>query len=235
MNVTAIILAAGHGQRIGMPVAKQFLLLAGKPMIYYSLKAFESSKADEIVLVTAKEQLEYCKQLVADFKFSKVGKVIEGGKERYDSVYNALCSIDNADYVLIHDGARPFITVEKINAVIDAVFEHKACIICTPVKETIKIADDEGYVAKTPSRNSLWAAQTPQAFDYGLIKKAYDRFYADAGSVSNITDDSMVYEIFIKSKVKILEGDYTNIKVTTPEDLVLAKQLADLYFKELML
>jgi len=233
MHVTGVVLAAGQGRRMGSSVAKQFLDICGKPMIYYSLKAFENSKVDEIILVTGREQVDYCKKLVCINRLSKVSKVIEGGKERYDSVYNALCSIKSSDYVLIHDGARPFITVEKINAIIDAVDEYKACIICTPVKETIKIADEAGYVANTPSRRMLWAAQTPQAFDFKLIKEAYERFYEDDKYANEITDDAMIYEIYSNSKVKILEGDYNNIKVTTPEDLLLAEKLASLYSKEI--
>jgi 2-C-methyl-D-erythritol 4-phosphate cytidylyltransferase len=231
MRVIAIILAAGQGRRMNLPVAKQFLCLSGKPMIYYSLKAFEESNADEIILVTGDEQLEYCKKLVAEYRLTKVSKVIAGGAERYDSVYNALISIDKADYVLIHDGARPFISREKINDVIDKVIEYKACIIGTPVKETIKVADDMGYVAETPPRNILWAAQTPQAFDYTIIRKAYDRFYNDENKNTAITDDSMIYELYAKEQVKILMGDYNNIKVTTPEDLALAEHLASIYFR----
>jgi len=231
MHIIAIILAAGQGRRMNLPVAKQFLNLCGRPMIYYSLKAFESSRVDEIILVTGKEQVEYCKRLVSDYSITKVTKVIEGGAERYDSVFNALKSIKNADYVLIHDGARPFISHDKIDTVIDEVSKHKACILAVPVKETIKIADEAGYVSQTPVRTNLWTAQTPQAFDYKLLKKAYDIFYDDRMNVSSITDDSMVYEKYANSRVKILLGDYNNIKVTTPEDLPLAEQLASLYFK----
>lgn len=231
MHVTGVVLAAGQGRRMGTLVAKQFLNICGKPMLYYSMKAFESSRVDEIILVTGKEQMDYCCRLISDYNFSKATKVIEGGKERYDSVYNALQNISSSDYVLIHDGARPFITAEKINAIIDAVEEYKACIICTPVKETVKIADEHGYVANTPSRRMLWAAQTPQAFDYKTIKAAYERFYADDRYTGEITDDAMIYEIYGSSKIKILEGDYNNIKVTTPEDLLLAEKLAGLYIE----
>lgn len=231
MKTTAIILAAGHGRRMNLPVAKQFLNIQGKPMIYHSINAFERSNVDEIILVTGTDQVEFCKNLVSDFNLSKVIKVVEGGEERYDSVYNALVSVEKTDYVLIHDGARPFITIEKINEIIDAVIEYKACIICTPVKETIKIADADGYVSATPPRNSLWTAQTPQAFDYDLIRKAYDLFNDNRGDGADVTDDSMVYERYTNLKVKILNGDYNNIKVTTPEDLTLANQLAQLYLK----
>lgn len=230
MRVIAIILAAGQGRRMNLPVAKQFLSLHGKPMIYYSLRAFEESKADEIILVTGEEQLEYCKKLVDEYKLSKVSKLIAGGAERYDSVYNALLSIDKADYVLIHDGARPFISREKINAVIDGVIEYKACIIGTAVKETVKLADDNGFVDRTPPRNIMWAAQTPQAFEHTIIRKAYDSFYKDESRNTAITDDSMICEIYAKAKVKILMGDYNNIKVTTLDDLALAEHLATLYF-----
>lgn len=233
-KITAIVLAAGQGKRMNTQVAKQFLILQDKPIIYYSLKAFDDSSVDEIILVTGKEQVDYCKEkIVEEYHFRKVTKVIEGGRERYDSVYNALVNADSSDYVLIHDGARPFITIELIENIIFNVKKNKACIIGTPVKETIKVVNTEGYITDTPNRSTLWAAQTPQAFDYSLIKKAYDLLYTDTcKDMIGITDDAMVYEKYLKKPVKMLMGDYNNLKLTTPEDLILAEEIIKLVLCE---
>jgi 2-C-methyl-D-erythritol 4-phosphate cytidylyltransferase len=225
-KVAAIVLAAGQGKRMNTSVAKQFLMLNEKPVIYYSLKTFEESSVDEILLVTGRDMLEYCqKEIVERYNFSKVSKVVEGGKERYDSVYQALLHTE-ADYVLIHDGARPFITIELIEDIINQVKVLKACLVGAPVKETIKIVDENGYITATPDRNSVWTAQTPQAFEYNAILKAYNNFYEVKDKLTlTITDDAMVYETFLQEPVKMLQGDYKNIKLTTPEDLILAEQI----------
>jgi 2-C-methyl-D-erythritol 4-phosphate cytidylyltransferase len=155
-----------------------------------------------------------------------VVKIIEGGKERYDSVFQGLVNAVSAEYVLIHDGARPFITTELINRIIEQVKMSKACIIGMPVKETIKIVDDNGNIISTPNRNTLWAAQTPQAFDYLTIRQAYEKFYQEKDSRNmTVTDDAMLYETYGKLPVKVLPGDYNNIKLTTPEDLILAERI----------
>lgn len=228
-KVTAIVLAAGQGKRMNSAVAKQFLLLRDKPLIYYTLMAFEESNVDEIILVTGSGQVDYCRENIADFySISKITKIIEGGKERYDSVYQALLEADTADFALIHDGARPFISVGMINHMIDEVKKHKACILGTPVKETIKVVDQDGFITATPNRNTLWAAQTPQAFGYSSIKKAYDLFYSDSRRGERvITDDAMVYEDYLNLPVKILMGEYNNIKITTPEDLTVAERILE--------
>ena len=207
-------------------VAKQFLVLRDKPVIYYSLKAFEESCVDEVILVTGSDMVEYCqKEIVDRYQFHKVVQVIEGGKERYDSVYQALFHV-KGKYVLIHDGARPFIGVDLIERIIKEVPIYKACIIGTPVKETIKIVNPEGFITETPDRNLVWAAQTPQGFEYSSIQKAYNTFYEEKKDKAfSITDDAMVYETFLQRPVKMLEGDYRNIKLTTPEDLIMAEQL----------
>jgi 2-C-methyl-D-erythritol 4-phosphate cytidylyltransferase len=224
-KVTAVILAAGQGKRMNAPVAKQFLMLGDKPVLYYSIKAFEDSSVDEIILVIGHGQTDYCTQsIIKPYKFKKINRVIEGGKERYDSVSSALWAIDHTDYVLIHDGARPFISSTLINEVIDVVKESKACIVATPVKDTIKIVDNDGWIKETPSRDLIWSAQTPQAFEYYSIKKAYELlFEGDKLKKKRITDDAMVYEQFIKQPVKVVKGDYYNIKLTTPEDLIFAR------------
>lgn len=226
-KIVAIILAAGQGKRMNSQVAKQFLVLQDKPVLYYSLQAFEQSSVDEIILVTGNGQVEYCrKHIVNQYHFKKVSNIIEGGKERYDSVYKALLNTENADYVLIHDGARPFISTELIETVIQQVIIDKACIVGTPVKETIKIVDPEGIITSTPNRNTLWSAQTPQAFEYTSIRKAYDLFNEEEDKdLVGITDDAMVYENYRKCPVKIILGDYNNLKLTTPEDLILAEEM----------
>ncbi len=226
-RVTAIVLAAGRGKRMNSQVAKQFLSLQGKPVIYYSLRAFEESSVEEVILVTGEGQVDYCrKEIVEAYGLTKVSQVIEGGKERYDSVYQALLHCGPTDYVLIHDGARPFLTLELIERMIAGVKEYQACIPGTPVKETIKIVDHENNITGTPDRSTLWAAQTPQAFPYASILLAYDRFYKEKeGRDIPVTDDAMVYETYIGQAVKMLMGDYNNLKLTTPEDLAIAEQL----------
>lgn len=224
-KTTGVILAAGQGKRMNTPVAKQFLILEDKPVLYYSLKAFEDSSVDEIILVCGKDQVEYCKDnIVKLYGFTKVSQVIEGGDERYDSVYRALQTIDRTNYVIIHDGARPFASSALINQLIDVVRECKACIVATPVKDTIKVVDNKCFIKDTPNRSLLWSAQTPQAFEYSSIKRAYELlFQEDTEIKKKITDDAMVCEMYCKLPIKIVEGNYGNIKITTGEDLVLAK------------
>lgn len=224
-KVTAIILAAGQGKRMNTSVAKQFLMLEGKPVLYYSIKAFDDSYVDEIILVSSLGQVDYCIQnIIKPNGFSKIRRIIEGGEERYDSVSRALLSINHTDYVLIHDGARPFISSSLINEVIDVVKESKACIVATPIKDTIKLVDEYGLIKETPNRSLMWSAQTPQAFEYSSIRRAYELLFEREASVrKKVTDDAMVYEQFINLPVKIVKGDYYNIKLTTPEDLIFAQ------------
>lgn len=225
MKVSAIILAAGQGKRMNSTVAKQFLMLEDRPVLYYSIKAFEESCVDEIVLVCGHNQVDYCIQnIIKPYGFQKIKMVLEGGTERYDSVGNGIRAIENTDYLLIHDGARPFVSPSLINEVVEVVKESKACIVATPVKDTIKIVDRDGLIKATPSRELMWSAQTPQAFEYSLIRRAYEQlFQEDSYNRTNITDDAMVYERFINLPIKIVKGDYYNIKLTTPEDLMFAQ------------
>lgn len=228
-KITAIVLAAGQGTRMNSPVAKQFLTLQDKPVLYYSLKAFEESNVDDIILVTGSGQEEYCREeIVEHFHIKKVSKIIEGGKERYDSVHKALMNTETSDYILIHDGARPFISAQLINDLILQVINLKACILGVPVKDTVKIVGPDGTITATPNRNSLWSAQTPQAFEYALIKRAYDMFYEEPGKEGlGVTDDAMVYETYIKHPVKVLMGSYNNLKLTTQEDLFYAEKILE--------
>ena len=222
MKNVAIVLAAGQGKRMKSKVQKQYLLIKEKPVLYYTLNAFENSPLiSEIILVTGKDEIEYCQQeIVNKYGFSKVRKIVPGGKERYHSVYEGIKAIEEADYVFIHDGARPFVDGEMIARVCAAVEEHKACVVGMPVKDTIKIADDAGFAEQTPDRRKVWQVQTPQTFEYQLIKSAYEKLLAE--EPEGITDDAMVIETMTEHKVKLVEGSYRNIKITTPEDLDIA-------------
>ena len=231
IKVTAIVVAAGQGKRMNSPVAKQFMELKDKPVLYYCLKAFTDSRVDEITLVTGVGQVEYCKgNIIKKYNLDKVTRVIEGGNERYDSVYRALTAVEKTDYVLIHDGARPFITGKLIEEVIEQVMKCKACVVGTPVKDTIKAVDPDGFIISTPDRSTLWSVQTPQAFEYELIKRAYELLYQEtAAARAKMTDDAMVYETYLKRPVKMVLGDYTNLKLTTPEDFIQAQALVKKY------
>lgn len=227
----AIVLAAGRGKRMQSDVAKQYLLIKGKPVLYYSLKAFEDSVVDDIILVTAENEIIYCKEeIVEKYNFSKVSQIVAGGKERYHSVYNGLKACTDAEVVLIHDGARPFVNNEIIARNVAMVKEYGACVTGMPVKDTIKIADEAGFVQETPKRDLIWAVQTPQTFQYHLIKEAYDTFLNNEETFCkqySVTDDAMVAEIFGGHKVKLVEGSYNNVKITTPEDMALAETILD--------
>ena len=175
-KITAIVLAAGQGKRMKSSVQKQFMLVHDKPVLYYSLKTFEeSSKITDVVLVTGADEIDYCRrEIVERYGFSKVHHIVPGGKERYHSVYEGLKSCENADYVYIHDGARPFVDEDMIVRAYDEVKRSGACVVGMLVKDTIKIADKEGNIAHTPNRSLVWMIQTPQVFTYDVVKKAYD-------------------------------------------------------------
>ena len=220
---TAIVLAAGQGKRMNSNIQKQFLEVKGYPVLYYSLKCFqESSLIQDIILVTGKDVVSYCKEeIVEKYGFSKVSAVIEGGKERYDSVYAGLLVCENSDYVFIHDGARPFITEEILERGLNGVKKTGACVIGMPSKDTVKIADESGCIKETPDRKLVWNIQTPQIFSYELIRGAHESIRKK--DMSTITDDAMVVEQETGTKIVLAEGSYKNIKITTPEDLLIAE------------
>ena len=220
---TAIVLAAGQGKRMHSKIQKQFMELDGMPVLCYSLRCFqESPLIQDIILVTGEDALSYCKEeIVKKYGFTKVSNVIAGGKERYDSVYAGLCACKDCRYVLIHDGARPFITEEIIERGLEKVKETGACVVGMPSKDTIKLSDAEGYVKETPDRKCVWTIQTPQIFSYALIREAHDSIRKK--DMSKITDDAMVIEHETGVKVALAEGSYQNIKITTPEDLYIAE------------
>ena len=216
---TAIVLAGGSGRRMNSDIPKQYMILKGKPVIYYSLKAFQDNPhIDDIILVTSEEYIDYAQNNILDSSLNKVSKVIKGGAERYDSVWEGLKRIKESGYVFIHDGARPCISQKLINDCYANVVIDGACIAAVPVKDTIKIADSEGYAAETPDRSTLWQIQTPQVFESDIIKSAYSNLYS-SGRFNGVTDDAMVLERFGKHRIKLVNSDYRNIKITTPEDM----------------
>lgn len=218
---TAIVLAAGSGKRMNSKVHKQYLIIQDRPVLYYSLKAFEDSAVDEIVLVVGKGEEKFCrKEIVDKYGISKVKAIVEGGKERYHSVFEGLKQTSDADYVLIHDGARPFVNQDIIRRCMQEVQKYQACVVGMPVKDTIKIADEEGYAKQTPDRKNVWMIQTPQTFSYALIYEAYEEMLKTEDTA--ITDDAMVLERIKGKKSKLIEGSYRNIKITTLEDLLIA-------------
>ncbi len=240
---TAIVLAAGRGRRMESGVAKQYMLLQGRPLIWYALNAVQqSSVIDDCILVTGAEDISYAEEeIVAKYGFSKVTAVVAGGEERYDSVYNGLvaavgdsrqgdessCAPDRDGYIFIQDGARPFLTEKILKRCFEAVEKDHACVAGMPVKDTIKIVDESGFARQTPDRNFMWQVQTPQVFDAALIFSAYERLMQEKERLLregiSITDDAMVVETFTDCKVRLVEGDYGNIKVTTPEDMAVAE------------
>ena len=217
----AIVLAAGSGKRMNSQVHKQYLIIQDRPVLYYSLKEFEDSAVDEIVLVVGKGEEEFCRREIVDkYGISKVKAIVEGGKERYHSVFEGLKQTSDADYVLIHDGARPFVNQDIIRRCMQEVQKYQACVVGMPVKDTIKIADEEGYAKQTPDRKNVWMIQTPQTFSYALIYEEYEEMLKTEDTA--ITDDAMVLERIKGKKSKLIEGSYRNIKITTPEDLLIA-------------
>lgn len=219
---TAVLLAAGQGKRMGGKIPKQFLHILDKPVIYYALKCFQESEIiDEVILVTSDEMLSYCKEEIVDkFEFTKVSRVVAGGSERYDSVYEGLKACGDADYVFIHDGARPFVTEQILREGYADVKKYGASVAGVPSKDTVKYADYSGMVEETPDRTRVWSIQTPQIFSYHLVRGAYERL--QHFEKDGITDDAMVVEQMEKHPVHLFMGSYRNIKITTAEDLEIA-------------
>ncbi len=220
---TAIVLAAGRGKRMESKIPKQFLELEGKPLLYYSLACFQKSPLiDDILLVTSPDAISYCQEeLVGQYRLTKVTRVLAGGKERYDSVYQGLLACQGTDYVFIHDGARPFLSQELLKRGYETVRKYGTAIAGMPSKDTIKLVDKGGRVKETPSRDRVWLVQTPQIFAYDAIRTAHDRL--QTACKEGITDDAMVMERLSRQEVHMFPGDYRNIKITTPEDLEIAK------------
>ncbi len=224
MKTVALIPAAGMGKRMGAGMNKQYLLLAGMPIVAHTLRMFETAACvDDIYIISPEAEIPFCREeVVARYGFAKVRAIVPGGKERQHSVVNGLRamadSVADDDVVLIHDGVRPLVPLPVVEAAIATASAHDGALVAVPAKDTIKVAID-GVVTETPPRETLWLAQTPQAFRYGIIRDAHERAEAD-GYLG--TDDASLLERLGK-KVHIVQGDYRNIKITTPEDLILAE------------
>jgi 2-C-methyl-D-erythritol 4-phosphate cytidylyltransferase len=208
---------------MGAGINKQFLRIKDKPILLYTLQAFNNHpEIDSIFLVAAEEEIEYCrKEIVQKYNINKVQSIIKGGKERQESVFNGLKEMKNADIVLIHDGARPFISNRIISEGIKYAGIYGACSCGVKPKDTIKITNKDGFSISSLDRNSLVNVQTPQCFKYDLIYNCHKEI---AGKEVNITDDTSVVEFF-GHKVYMYEGDYKNIKITTPEDMAFGESI----------
>lgn len=221
---TAIVLAAGRGNRMNAGMNKQFMPILGKPLLAHTIEIFQvCSQVDSIILVAGRGELELCRKLIVEpYGFSKVDKLVEGGSERQESVYKGLLTLeDDCGIVLIHDGARPILPGEIIERCIEGAEKYGAVSAGMPAKETIKILDGKGFVKYTPQRELVWITQTPQAFRRELIRKAHENAISEGISG---TDDASLVEI-LGEKVKMLESSYENIKITTPEDIIVAETL----------
>lgn len=222
MSNTAVILAAGLGKRMQAGHNKQFIEICGQSVLTHTLTVFaQIPEIAKIVLVVRAGEEDTCQNMIPEIAESKTVLAI-GGKERQDSVHNGIRAITwECEYILIHDGARPLVTEEVIRRTLLAAQNSGAAICAVPVKDTIKQADSDGNVLATIPRESLWAVQTPQVFRADLIRRAYENAY-----VHNHygTDDASLVE-YLGEKIKIVTGDYENIKITTPEDIPTAEQI----------
>ena len=230
MKTDAIVLAGGKGKRMGSRIPKQYMELNGKPMLYYSLKAFEDSFADNVILVCNEGEEDYCrKEIVIKYGLNKVNRIVPGGRERFDSVYNGLMASDGCDYVYIHDGARPLISQYILDRCQHYVEKYRAAVAARPARDTVKIEDGNRFIDSTPDRNRVWLMETPQVFEYALARSAYEKLVSsrdrlkDAGV--NITDDTMVIKMFENVDAYLVEDIYCNIKVTEPEDMIIAEAM----------
>ena len=220
--ISAIVLAGGWGKRMNYHKSKQFIEIKGKPVLVYTLEKFIYNKSiDEVILVLPEDEVDYCKKEVLQKYSLKVDRIVIGGKERQDSVFNALEAMEKANIVLIHDGARPFISEKIIEEGIKYANIYGAAAPGVTPKDTIKIKNEDNISVDTPDRNTLVAVQTPQCFKYDEIYQCHRKIKEENAIV---TDDTSVVERY-GHKVYLYEGDYTNIKITTPEDLILAERL----------
>ena len=223
-KVAALIPAAGMGRRMGKAVAKQFLPLGDKPMLAHTLLAFQQApEIDEIIPILSEEDMEHClRDIIEQFSLSKVKTLVVGGKERQDSVYNGIRKIGkDASVLLVHDGVRPFVTAEMISECVSLAKKGENIAVGVPVKDTIKEVDDHRVIQRTLQRSRLWSIQTPQAFPIKVLQKAYEEAYRDK---LHGTDDSTLAE-HAGFTVRVIMGSYENIKITTPEDLILAEEI----------
>ncbi len=227
MSVAAIILAAGQGKRMKAGKNKQFLEVLGKPILAYTIEAFVGTGrfSEYIIVVHPKDEMDIRREILERYFPDIDFKVCQGGLERYNSVYNGLMVLSSKiDKVLIHDGARPLVSHKEIIDSIDILDLEEASVLGVKTKNTYKLVDDQEYIVETIQRNYLYSILTPQSFKKTTIMEAYKKGIKEA---QGITDDSMMVEVFGGSKVKIIEGSYENIKITTPEDLLTMKSIIE--------
>ena len=222
MKVVAVIPSAGVGKRMGTSTSKQYIHIDNRPILAQTLEKFEESqKVNEVYVVVSKKEERRCKKdIVERYNFKKIAKIVTGGIERQDSVKNGLDAVGSeCDIVMIHDGIRPFVTSQLIDEAVSNTCLYDATVVAVPVKDTVKSISSHGEIIETLEREKIWHAQTPQTFKYGIIKRAYQNAYDN-----NIygTDDSYLVEL-LGIKVRIIRGTYENIKITTPEDLIVAR------------
>ena len=228
--VSALVLAGGKGKRMKADISKQFIILNGKPILYYTLKRFiDCESIDKIVLVLPKDEVEYCKENILERYNLSVDYIAVGGSERQDSVYNGLEKLKDTDtdIVLIHDGARPFVSEKIIKDGITYAKKYKAAAPGVTPKDTIKVKGADSFSKETLNRSSLVAIQTPQVFNYKMILDCHKKVHDEKIMV---TDDTMVVEMY-GNKVFLYEGDYNNIKITTPEDILIGEKLSSRLFE----
>ena len=226
IKFSGIVLAAGSGKRMNSDLPKQYMEIDKKPLIYYTLKAFEESLVDEIILVVHEGDISYVKSdIVEKNSFKKVSQIISGGSERIWSVKKGV-EASSGDYVLIHDGARAFVSSKLIDEMAGAAEIYQAAVAAVPSKDTIKVSDETDYIKSTPDRNTLWMVQTPQAFLKEKLLKAYDLLGDNKAVTNKITDDASIMEK-AGTPVKLIMGEYTNIKVTTSEDLIIGRAIIE--------
>lgn len=227
--VSVIIPAAGMGRRMNSSINKQFMPLRKKPVLAHTIEKFiKCDNINEIIVVIREDERDLLiEQVIKPYNLQKVTKIVTGGEERKDSVYNGLLEVNfKCEIVVVHDGARPFVNEQYINNSILGAVKHGACVVGVPVKDTIKIVNRCSDIVNTPNRETLWAVQTPQTFSYKLLLKAYQQSINPGYSV---TDDSMLVEK-LGHTVKMIKGSYDNIKITTPEDIILGERILEKYY-----
>ncbi|MCR5774863.1 MAG: 2-C-methyl-D-erythritol 4-phosphate cytidylyltransferase [Lachnospiraceae bacterium] len=238
MRCAAVILSGGSGKRMNAQIPKQYMDLKGKPVLLYSLKTFsEAEFVDEIVIVADREHRDKVQSDIVDlYGMHKVSNVVVGGKERYHSVAHGLEALSReTDYVFIHDGARPFVTMYTLERCLHYAEKYKAAVAAVRSKDTVKVADDDAMIRSTPDRAHVWMVQTPQTFEYPLIKDAYRRLIDDedrlrAAGIA-VTDDTMVAKMYADVDARLVESTYDNIKLTTPEDMEYAETICEKMLK----
>lgn len=223
MKVYAVIVAAGMGTRMGSQTTKQLMKLSGYPVLYHTLRAFEETECvDGMVVVVREDEKQFIKEaIIEQYCIEKVIGIVTGGATRTESVYQGIAYIQGEALVLVHDGARPLVTGEEIQRVINALKEHDGAVLGIPSKDTIKTVDEQGRIINTLDRSALWQVQTPQGFRKEILLKGYEAIKTN----TTIYDDASLLEGIDGVDVVMVEGYSTNIKITTPEDMMIGEAI----------